>query len=366
VVATLCRALGAVRYGSAKRRARKTSVVATDPKLAVIITCFNYASYVGQAIQSVIAQGNDACEIVVIDDGSTDDSWSIIHRSGITAFRIPNGGQRAACLYGLAKTRAPFLLFLDADDELLPGALDRILPALDANVAKLQFCLTCVDSAGAVLADRYPALDAFRGQDRTVNDILRSGVYQTPPTSGNVFRRDVCDLLHQCDYDQAVDGVILLAAPFMGEIVSLSDSLGLYRVHGRNDSGLGRVPQAATFERDLQRFQSRLKHLRDLLRNWRPGVSLIEPEKTYYFQFLEFCMAILRGVRYGGRPFLCLLRSVLTEPRSLKWKVANALFVAATFLAPVRCAQALLAFRFSIKRRPVRQILRARIGAGLC
>ncbi|WP_331313183.1 glycosyltransferase family 2 protein [Methylobacterium mesophilicum] len=338
----------------------------TDPKLAVIITCFNYANFIGRAIKSVVDQCNDSCEMVVIDDGSTDDSWSIIERSGITAFRIPNGGQRAACLYGLAKTRAPFLLFLDADDELLPGALDRILSELDPSVAKLQYCLRCVDSTGAVLADPYPALEAFRGQDRTVNDILRSGVYQTPPTSGNVFRRDVCGLLDQCDYDQAVDGVILLAAPFMGEIVSLSDSLGLYRVHGRNDSGLGRVPQAATFERDLQRFQSRLTHLRNLLRNWRPGVSLIEPERTYYFQFLEFCMAILRGVRVGGRPFLSLLGSVMTEPRSLKWKVANALFIVATFVAPVRWAQALLAFRFSIKRRPVRQILRARIGAGHC
>ncbi|MGT2481343.1 glycosyltransferase family 2 protein [Methylobacterium oryzae CBMB20] len=230
----------------------------TEPKLAVIITCFNYENFVGRAIQSVLDQGSDACEIVVIDDGSTDRSWSMIQQSGVPAFRIPNGGQRAACLYGLAKTRAPFLLFLDADDELLPGALARILPALDTNVAKLQFCLTCIDSGGAVLADPYPALDAFRGQDRVVNDILRSGVYRTPPTSGNVFRRDVCELLHQCEYDQAVDGVILLAAPFMGDVVSLAESLGLYRVHGRNDSGLGRVPQAATFERDLQRFQSRL------------------------------------------------------------------------------------------------------------
>ncbi|MGU3541638.1 glycosyltransferase family 2 protein [Methylobacterium sp. A52T] len=338
----------------------------TDPKLAVIITCYNYENFVGRAIQSVVGQGNDSCEIVVIDDGSTDDSWSIIQRSGVAAFRIPNGGQRAACLYGLSKTRAPFLLFLDADDELLPGAVDRILAELAPTVAKLQFCLRCVDSTGAILVDPYPALDAFRGQDGTVNDILRSGVYQTPPTSGNVFRRDVCDLLHQCEYDQAVDGVILLAAPFMGEIVSLSESLGLYRVHGRNDSGLGRVPQAATFERDLQRFQSRSRHLRNLLRNWRPGVSLIEPEKTYYFQFLEFCTAILRGVRYGGRPFLGLIRSVLTEPRSLKWRVANALFLVAIFLAPARCAQALLAFRFSFKRRPSRQILRAKIGAGHC
>ncbi len=64
--------------------------------------------------------------------------------------------------------------------------------------------------------------------------------------------------------------------------------------------------------------------------------------------------------------FLHLIGSVLTEPRPLKWKAANALFVTATFLAPVRGAQALLAFRFSLRRRPVRQIVRARLGAGQC
>ncbi|MGT2486450.1 glycosyltransferase family 2 protein [Methylobacterium oryzae CBMB20] len=147
----------------------------TEPKLAVIITCFNYENFVGRAIQSVLDQGSDACEIVVIDDGSTDRSWSMIQQSGVPAFRIPNGGQRAACLYGLAKTRAPFLLFLDADDELLPGALARILPALDTNVAKLQFCLTCIDSGGAVLAG--PVSGARRlpraGQGRQRHPALR-------------------------------------------------------------------------------------------------------------------------------------------------------------------------------------------------
>ena len=73
MLATSRPALDAVRYGSAERRARKTSVVITDPKLAVIITCFNYANFIGRAIKSVVDQCNDSCEMVVIDDGSTDE-----------------------------------------------------------------------------------------------------------------------------------------------------------------------------------------------------------------------------------------------------------------------------------------------------
>jgi glycosyltransferase involved in cell wall biosynthesis len=338
--------------------------VAKDPKIAVVITCFNYEKYIGRAIQSVAGQSAEAYEIVVIDDGSTDGSWAAIEKSGVPAFRIRNSGQREACLYGLSKTRAPFVLFLDADDELAPGALKRILETIDPNVAKLQFCLTCIDAEGHVIADPYPALEAFRGRDRVIDEILRSGVYQTPPTSGNVFRRDVCEILHQCDYDKAVDGVILTAAPFMGDIVSLSESLGLYRVHGQNDSGLGQTLQAVTLERDLRRFQLRLAHLRELLSSLRPDVSLVRPEKTYYFRSLQFVASTLSGARPRSRCFLLLLRSALTEPRSLKWKIANTLVFTAAFLAPRRYARALLVFRYSVGRRSIRELLRTARGSG--
>ncbi|MHC2105032.1 glycosyltransferase family 2 protein [Methylobacterium sp. CM6246] len=330
-----------------------------EPRIAVVITCFNYETYVGRAIRSVIAQQVPDCELVVVDDGSTDNSWDVIAQTGVRAHRIDNGGQRAACLYGLGLTRAPFVLFLDADDELLPGSLDRILQALDPGVAKVQFCLTCVDAAGRVVTERYPALEAFRSQDRIVNEILLSGVYQTPPTSGNVFRRDVCEILDQCDYDKAVDGVILLIAPFMGDVVSIADSLGLYRVHGRNDSGLGQAPKALTFERDLRRFEMRLAHLRRLVQQLRPEAKLIQADQTFYFRLMDFSAAIVRGSRYGLRSFLQLLRAIVIEPRPWKWKIANALFFMAMFLAPLRQAQALLAFRFSVGRRSARQFLRA-------
>lgn len=75
-----------------------------DPKLAVVISCYNYESFVGRAIRSVLDQGRDDCEVVVVDDGSTDNSWDVIERSGVTAFKIDNSGQRAACLFGLDRT----------------------------------------------------------------------------------------------------------------------------------------------------------------------------------------------------------------------------------------------------------------------
>src|ERR1700712_3074302 len=103
-------------------------------KLAIIINCFNYEDYVQNAIESVLSQDTTHCDVIVVDDGSTDRSWDEIKAFGIRSFRKQNGGQVNACRYGVSKTDAPFILFLDADDELVPGAIQKILLHLDQNV----------------------------------------------------------------------------------------------------------------------------------------------------------------------------------------------------------------------------------------
>jgi hypothetical protein len=76
----------------------------------------------------------------------------------------------------------------------------------------------------------------------------------------------LCELLREADYDKFVDGVILFAAPLMGDVVSISEELGCYRIHGRNDSGLGRMPDGGSLERDINRFLARMEHLRAIIR----------------------------------------------------------------------------------------------------
>src|SRR6266700_3723528 len=258
--------------------------MAHNPKLAIVIACFNYERFVERAIRSVLDKSRDDCEVIVVDDGSTDGSWDVISRSGATAFRIENRGARLACLFGLDKTPAPFVLFLDADDELKPGSLGVIIDHLDPGVAKLQFPLTRIDADGNVISGAFPPLEAFRGRDVLARQVLKSGVYKSPPTSGNVFRRDLCELLREADYDKFVDGVILFAAPFLGDVVSIPEEIGCYRIHGRNDSGLGRTPDAGSLERDIDRFLARMEHLRAIVRRLEPDQELVDPRETFYFR----------------------------------------------------------------------------------
>jgi glycosyltransferase involved in cell wall biosynthesis len=326
------------------------AATAAAPQLAIIIPCYNYARFVDRAIQSALGQRSDACEIIVIDDGSTDNSWDVIHQSGAKGYRLVNGGARAACIFGLEHTNAPFVMFLDADDELKPGAVEVILAALDSNVAKLQFPLTRIDAVGNVLSYVHPQLNAFRTRERLAREVLSTGVYSSSPTSGNVFRRDLCAVLYDAAYDKYVDGVILFAAPFYGDVVSMAEPLGLYRVHGGNVSGMGSKPRAEVFERDMTRFVARMGHLRAVIEA-RGGGRLADPRDVYYFREQKFCAAVASGRRPPLKSLPALLRRLAEKRLPLKRKLALASFFVLAAILPNQRAQALLAYRYNAGAR---------------
>lgn len=346
------------------RRDQSGRATSATPALAVIVSSYNYASFVGRAIKSVLDQGRDDCELVVVDDGSTDSSWEVISHFDVTAFKIKNGGQRAACLFGLDQTRAPFVLFLDSDDELKPGALETIISRLDPDVAKVQFALTLIDANGNQLGPAASPLEAFRDREKLTRQVLRSGVYRTPPTSGNVFRRDVCELLREADYDRSVDGVILFAAPLMGDVISISQELGCYRIHGGNDSGLGNTPNATLLERDIDRFFVRMEHLRLIAQRLGLVQQLVEPHDAFYCRERQLCLDIVSGrrPRLGALPGL--LSKLALEPFSAKNKFAMALFFFLSSLLPNERAKMLLAYRLKAGPRSALGFAKAIFGSG--
>jgi glycosyltransferase involved in cell wall biosynthesis len=101
-----------------------TGPFVAEATVAVVIPCYNHARHLGDAIDSALAQTRAPDEVIVVDDGSTDDTPAVARRvPGVRYLRQRNGGTAAACNAGLRVARTTFVQILAADDVLLPDAL---------------------------------------------------------------------------------------------------------------------------------------------------------------------------------------------------------------------------------------------------
>lgn len=100
-------------------------------RIAVVIPCYNQASFLGEAIESALTQTHGSVEIIVVDDGSPDHTAEVAAGyAGARYIRQDNQGLSAARNTGLHATDAEFALFLDSDDRLMPNALRSNLACL--------------------------------------------------------------------------------------------------------------------------------------------------------------------------------------------------------------------------------------------
>jgi hypothetical protein len=105
--------------------------LASAPLVSVIIPCFRQAHYLHEAIESVLGQTYPHVEIVVVDDGSPDNTGEVAGRyPGVRYVRQPNGGVSSARNLGIRSSSGGFLMFLDADDWLLPTAVEASLACI--------------------------------------------------------------------------------------------------------------------------------------------------------------------------------------------------------------------------------------------
>jgi glycosyltransferase involved in cell wall biosynthesis len=107
----------------------------SPPLVSIVIPCYNQGSFLAEAIESALRQTHPSVEVIVVDDGSTDDTRGVAARfavAGVTCLAQANAGTAAARNHGLRASRGELVLFVDADDRLLPEAVARGCAALDA------------------------------------------------------------------------------------------------------------------------------------------------------------------------------------------------------------------------------------------
>lgn len=214
-----------------------------SPKISVVIPCYNYGRYVGQAIDSVLAQRYPALDLVVVNDGSTDDSLAVIRRhvAGGTIIDQPNQGEVAARNAGFAVSTGDVIMFLDADDLLEPAALSRIADAWSPRIAKIQFDLLVIDAEGKDLGRRFGHFRPDFTIQRVRDDFARTGTYRWPVTSGNAYSRWFVSRAFPQVFEGSVDGYLNTIAPLYGDVLTLPEALGRYRLHDTNQSSRTRT-----------------------------------------------------------------------------------------------------------------------------
>ncbi len=133
----------------------------TAPLVTVVIAYYNRPEYIRESIESALAQTHSPVEVIVVDDGSTEDAHRVLRAiPGTTIIRQPNAGVAAARNRGVAAARGEYVMFLDHDDRLMPGAIASHLRAIQFKPgnpkAGLVFgALRQIDSAGQIKGAPY-------------------------------------------------------------------------------------------------------------------------------------------------------------------------------------------------------------------
>jgi glycosyltransferase involved in cell wall biosynthesis len=156
----------------------------------VIIPNYNYGRFLRETIESVLSQTYPSFEIVVVDDGSTDESLEILRTYGerVRVLTQRNQGVSAARNHGISESRGDFVALLDADDVWLPTKLTQQMRLFDQAQVGMVYCgLRYVDTTGKPLYDRC---DGESGNVLTAMTLLRgSGV---PASGSSALLRRAC------------------------------------------------------------------------------------------------------------------------------------------------------------------------------
>ncbi|CAG0981332.1 Glycosyltransferase GlyG [Anaerolineae bacterium] len=127
----------------------------THPKISVVIPCYNQAHYLGEAVRSVLCQTYQDFEIIVVDDGSTDETSQVAASFGerVRCVRQENRGLAGARNTGILNARGEFIGLLDADDMWLPSYLSTMLRAFDKypTIGAAYCGWQYIDSTGTLL-----------------------------------------------------------------------------------------------------------------------------------------------------------------------------------------------------------------------
>jgi glycosyltransferase involved in cell wall biosynthesis len=301
----------------------------SGPLVSVAIPCFNQARFLKDAISSVRRQRYAPVEIVVVDDGSTDESARIAAAAGVRLARQGNAGLSAARNAGLKMARGEFIVFLDADDELLPDAVESGVELLQRSPS-----VSCVVRRCQIMDTErrpLPTVHTPVGTPELYRAWLRRNFVWTPGAA--VFRTDAISAIggFPIDLAPAADYAVYLTLARKAAVLFDAREVVRYRQHDGNmsrDPVLMLQATLGVLRRERRHITSEyLNDFRDGLRVWREyyGEQIIERlrrerrarvnstwQKPAVLALATHCPRVL--VRHGLRKLSRILRGARSAP----------------------------------------------------
>ena len=209
--------------------------------VSILINNYNYARFLPHAIESALAQTYPAVEVIVVDDGSTDKSREVMRGFGDRIMPIfkPNGGQASAMNVGFAQAQGTYVIFLDADDVLMPDAAQYVVDTFTAHpeLSKLMYRMKVIDADGEATGAMKPFSRPPTG-DLQQQMIHFPGDAMWLPTSGNAFSARVLRQvlpMPEPPFVTCADFYLCHVVGLYGQVGFLEQVGAGYRLHGTNN-----------------------------------------------------------------------------------------------------------------------------------
>jgi teichuronic acid biosynthesis glycosyltransferase TuaG len=218
-----------------------------EPVISVVIPAFNAANYLGEAIDSVLAQSAGNIEVIVVDDASTDGTAAVAGKYGarLRLVQQKNTGVSGARNRGVRESIGRYVAFLDADDTWLPGKIEKQLSALEAS----RHAGVC--SAACLVTDQNLkpiVVEINHRKASALEDLLLLGNVVGSVSSALIERRL---LLEAGGFDptfsHCADWEFWIRLARRTEFVYLPEALVTYRQHGTNMSRQIRTLEEESF-----------------------------------------------------------------------------------------------------------------------
>ncbi|MFM1920914.1 MAG: hypothetical protein RLZZ303_2548 [Candidatus Hydrogenedentota bacterium] len=215
------------------------------PLVSVLLSSYNYASFLPEAIASVYAQSYGPLELIVVDDGSSDDSPAVIRewvaRSPVPVETIfqPNGGQASAWNAGFSKCRGELVCLLDSDDTWRPGKVEAMVHLAQEYPEAGLYQHQLDNAAGQLKKPRLISRDILRDwMSVGAVDVRRRAdlVAVYLPSTGLMARREVLEHVFPIP-EQLItcpDAYLTRMCCLYGPLQSCDEVLGSWREHGQN------------------------------------------------------------------------------------------------------------------------------------